>query len=137
MLDRFALEQFSVRDASGRRFFLRYDELEVELGEGRWLTLLDALHEEDAKVRELKEYSAQICPTIVELDKIYDKIEAELGAYLRKKKVKAERITKETDPSKRIKLLGSYFTLNAAHRKLLAGLTRYMLAGSEIGRAHV
>ncbi|NOZ87068.1 MAG: hypothetical protein GXP49_12540 [Deltaproteobacteria bacterium] len=131
MLENFALEQFSLRDAGGRLFYLKYNELQTELGEGRWVSLLEALGEEESRVKELGVHAREICPLIEELDEVYGKTGNSTHDYRKRVRRRAGRVRSEPDPVKKIRMLSTYFTAGRNHSKLLNKLTRYMLAGSD------
>lgn len=110
---------------------IRYDELHIEMGEGRLLPLSVCLLEEQEKVSEFKQNADELSKLVRTLNPFYDEIEANPDAYHARKKERALELKNKLPFEKRIHILNHYYTLNNTHARILRELTTYMLAGSE------
>jgi hypothetical protein len=110
---------------------IRYDELHIEMGEGRLVPLSVCLLEEQEKVSEFKSNADELSKLIRTLNPFYDEIEANPTAYHARKNERALELKNKLPFEKRVHLLNTYYTINSTHARVLRELTTYMLAGSE------
>jgi hypothetical protein len=110
--------------------YIRYDEILIQMGEGRRLTLTECLLEEQERVEEFRKIASKLSKKIRSLDPIYDEIEKDFIGYTRRCNEKLKNIN-DLSFSKRLKLLDSYYTLNGTHDRILRKLTNHLMNGSE------
>ncbi len=118
-------------DKDGVKGEIRYDELLIEMGEGRLVPLSVCLLEEQEKVSEFKRNADALSKLIRTLNPIYDEIEANPAAYYARKNERALEFKNKLPFEKRIQLHNTYYTVNNTHARILRELTTYMLAGTE------
>ncbi len=117
-------------DRNGQAGRIGYDELLIQMGEGRKLSLTECLYEEHDRLHEFRRLSAKISKKIRALDPIYDEIEKNYPAFVQKCEERIKNLNKMSY-SRRIHLLNTYYTLNGTHDRILRKLTDHMLSGSE------
>jgi hypothetical protein len=117
-------------DKEGHGGEIRYDELLIQMGEGRKLTLAECLEEEDERVKEFGRIANKISRLIRALDPIYEEIEEDLVGFTMRANERVRSID-QLSFNRRLKLLNTYYTLNSKHDRILRKLTDHLIAGSE------
>lgn len=125
-------ELISIYDRSGRSRTVRYDELRVQLGWNRSLTLADALAEEQHKIDEFRRNRERFRGPLSKLNRYlcqneHRRLELLLAARRRCQQAVADARTR----SQRRALLRGYYELSSFHGRVLDQLLAYVLGGSE------
>jgi hypothetical protein len=117
-------------DKQGREERIPYNQLMIQMGEDRLLSLTECLQEEREKVLEFQSNSEKLEKKIRALDPIYEQIDSDPIAYHKAAFQRAQSMNQKSF-QERIKLLNTYYTVSSTHDKILKALTDHMLAGSE------
>ncbi len=125
-------EIITIYDRSGRSRTVRYDDLWVQLGWNRSLTLAEALVDEERKIEEFRRNRQRFRTPLSKLnrylvDNEHRRLELLVAARRRCQQAVAEARTR----SQRRALLRGYYELSRFHGRVLDQLLAYVLAGSE------
>jgi len=131
MLTGIEQESITLYDASGERVDHTYSTLRLEMGQGRWISLAEALAEEADRVAAMHRHAERICSRIEALSRYHERIERDRARFLAQRLQRAEGFSSAMSPEARVKLLNSYYTLDRGHERVLEELVTHLLAGSD------